>query len=265
MLGVPFQRRRRCFQNALVVTNMSLIDDYKNRTYINYTPSFIFAVLHEVTDEPFVWNEWLNINHKLGILQCYGNLLEGPKTPIIDRTGLLAPPIKSKLMDPIPEIGSFNRNFNELMLERAKNLIDRGLPIDVHYSGGIDSAAVLVALLQASKNWDQFTIILDDHSVNEYPLFFEKFIKGKLNYILENELSPIKYRPKTHLGVNGQGSAPIFGSIARNLFDKRHKPWTYVLENKLVYKSQSLNEQLIETINEHIVQAPFEINTPLIL
>lgn len=114
------------------------------------------------------------------------HVVHGFWTPI-DRTGTLPTAGLKMSCDPIPDATGFNKTLELVMLEEAKRVWANDGPVNVAWSGGIDSTGALVALLRTADRGDLDRLIVyytegwGLSSVGEYPLFFENFISGKLN------------------------------------------------------------------------------------
>jgi len=131
--------------------------------------------------------------------------------PLIDRTGTYNPGLKLKITHPIPFWdGKYDPGeFDLIMIKRVGDIVERyllGLPSGNRYcgehdvkdpnlyilwSGGIDTTAVVIAFFmymdelekkmgshsQAFNNiTNRIVIAYCDRSINEYPLFYEKYI-----------------------------------------------------------------------------------------
>ena len=61
-------------------------------------------------------------------------------------------------------------------------------PIELLYTGGIDSTAVLVAMLQTAPSQEilvrMLRLKLARRALTEYPLFFERYIDKRIEYTL---------------------------------------------------------------------------------
>ena len=70
-------------------------------------------------------------------------------------------------------------NFGNIMDKRAVEYIEagKGKPLCVHWSGGVDSTALLVALLKHVEKPSDITVIFTPESVQEYIWFYAKVLK----------------------------------------------------------------------------------------
>lgn len=107
--------------------------------------------------------------------------------PLVDRTGKLDTPFKFHVLHPIPSLGTDPGPLADLMKNRVRQLLDQYIrpgteqKLQVLWSGGIDTTAVVVALLEIAREDEKPRILIRycARSVTEYPLFFDKFIKDK--------------------------------------------------------------------------------------
>ena len=128
---------------------------------------------------------------KYNALDVMSNEIWNGSVPI-DRTGTLPTAgLKTSPATPIPQIpNNFSKSVEEICDEEALRLWETGKRIDVFWSGGIDSTAVLVAFLRTmpTDGVGRIKVVCDELSYKEYPLFFEKFILNKLSYYI-NDMS----------------------------------------------------------------------------
>lgn len=111
--------------------------------------------------------------------------------PLVDRTGTLATPLKLKVLHPIPKFQpNFNSTLPDLMVERAKEILQKypNQDIQVLWSGGIDTTAVLVAFLTCGLDLKQIIVRYCERSKAEYPLFFEKFVTNLRHELIEGHV-----------------------------------------------------------------------------
>lgn len=105
---------------------------------------------------------------------------------VIDRTGTIKTPIRTKSVFPIPTLRTMTSTFEDLCNERARFLLRHaegiGAPLYVLYSGGIDSTLVLVSLLKNATPEQKKTIVvlLSNSSIVENQNFYRDHIHGKL-------------------------------------------------------------------------------------
>jgi len=188
---------------------------------------------------------WLLRNDRLfGLSLFFG-------VPLMDRTGVLKQAVKIAPYSPQPpskdEVESFlqrsdvaidkelsdqenARNvLKSIMLREAEKLWQRcessSHPgsIMVAWSGGIDSTAVLCALLQTSEanssRLDRLSVLLDDESKSENPLFYcDQITKKKLRVVQRND-EPISTHAlrwskqcASNILVTGELGDQLFGS-----------------------------------------------------
>jgi hypothetical protein len=85
-------------------------------------------------------------------------------------------------------IDGFSKTFKQIALERAKELLSTGKRINVMWSGGLDSTAVLFSLLSQCTDTSKIRVILTYDSVVESAGLFDRHVYGKLDYVLTTRL-----------------------------------------------------------------------------
>ena len=134
----------------------------------------------------------------------------------VDRTGTIKTPVKVSVPFPLPKFRPMHRSYEEICNERATELIARAEKLDakiyISWSGGIDSTLVLVSMLKNATPQQQkrFIVLLSDLSIDEYPLFYETFIRGKLKTDTASALPVVLGTP--NMIINGEHNDQIFGS-----------------------------------------------------
>ena len=128
----------------------------------------------------------------------------------------------TKVLHPIPPFDpSFNATLDESMLAHAKRLwahaTEKKRSIELLYSGGIDSTAVLVAMLQTAPSKEHLTRVLRlklaQRAITEYPLFFERYISNRIEYtLLDDNVDICEHLDSEALIVTGELGDQLFGS-----------------------------------------------------
>ena len=193
----------------------------------------------------------------------------------IDRTGHFNPFHIS--YDPIPEVKEFNKSWEECCMEAAKNLWKLKKPIELFWSGGIDSSGALIALLETKSKSDILNIRYTQDSIDEFPLMWEKMVKDKNNPLPHKEmLDDLLFENHDIIKVTGECGDQCFGSDALHAnLDKYADNWETIFtwpNSKLFGKrfdapkdSQKNYEykktQLAEILFEHVDYSPVEIKT----
>jgi hypothetical protein len=90
---------------------------------------------------------------------------------------------------PLPEINPyFNKSFYQIAEERALQLLSMGKPINVSWSGGIDSTFVLFTLYKYANDKSQIKVYGTYSSVIESGDIFDRYIKDKFQYDIHTNL-----------------------------------------------------------------------------
>eukprot|EP00927_Polykrikos_kofoidii_P041631 TRINITY_DN35484_c0_g2_i1.p1 TRINITY_DN35484_c0_g2~~TRINITY_DN35484_c0_g2_i1.p1 ORF type:complete len:841 (+),score=127.23 TRINITY_DN35484_c0_g2_i1:123-2645(+) len=104
--------------------------------------------------------------------------------PLIDRTKTLSCQLKLEVQHPIPIKTADPGPLLELMRSRARELLDHHDPsigpLQILWSGGIDTTASICAFLQVCGDGEareKLVIRYCARSVHEYPSFFDRFIR----------------------------------------------------------------------------------------
>lgn len=147
---------------------------------------------------------------------------------LIDRSNALETPFETKILYEIPQkpIISNNLHYNDVCVDRAKEILEKNNDIVIFYSGGLDSTVVVLSFWLAIQNgigkYDQITIAASHHSIIENPEFWQKFIlpyfklesaNTTLNNVGNINQSQTRY-------VMGENADQLFaGGLTHNVFD----------------------------------------------
>ena len=177
----------------------------------------------------------------------------------VDRTGSCN--YFDMMYESIPSIDNFNKTFEECCMDAAKELWKLGKPIELFWSGGIDSSGALIALLETKSQSDILSIRYTQNSIDEFPLMWEKLVRDK-NYPLSDKemLSESLFEDHGVIKVTGECGDQCFGSDAlhKNL-DKHADNWETVLTWPDM--NQQSREQLAKVLFDQIDTAPIDVVT----
>ena len=137
---------------------------------------------------------------------------------IIDRTHTLDVGFEQKVLDEIPDrAADADTTFADVCDATARAIIaeatEQNQRIQVLWSGGIDSTVALVALINhlPKEDRDRLAVVLSMDSINEYPVFFRRFILRELPFrVIQPPITD--HFSDTGLIVTGEHGDQLFGS-----------------------------------------------------
>jgi len=185
---------------------------------------------------------------------------------LIDRTEANEFFIPIKILKIPYDKDNINKSFKQLCLERAEQLISKGKRINIMWSGGIDSTLALFCLMNKVNDKSQLRVILTPESIIESGNIFDKFIKNKINFILETKVARRCFFYKeeyenfnfnNEIITTGSGSDPL-NSIMRLKIPYEEELWHLKYENVL---SKFTNKNVIDFLNKSIKKFPKKIKT----
>lgn len=182
--------------------------------------------------------------------------------------------------DPIPVFDSnFSKDFGQVCLETAEKYWAGNDKITVAWSGGIDSTAVALSLIETKPTNKDLEIICTRTSIEEYPAFYDTH-KAIITIIENDDFFNVKYLEPTGVLVTGDVGDLLFGATRlvysyADGVDKKDQPWQDIFLKwddpfRLKTAVGVATEQpwgpkelasFIQIIEEHISVAPFEIKT----
>lgn len=89
----------------------------------------------------------------------------------------------------IPSSPNFNLSFAEVVEKRAKELLALGKPINVSWSGGLDSTFILFTLYHYANDKSQIKVYGTYNSIIESGHMFDKYIKNNFRYDIHTNTS----------------------------------------------------------------------------
>jgi len=178
---------------------------------------------------------------------------------------------------PIPVYDpNFDKDFGQVCLETAEQYWRDHDKILVAWSGGIDSTAVAISLLETQPANKTLEILCTETSIEEYPAFYNKH-KNVITVISNDDFFSLKYLQPDGVLITGDVGDLLFGATRlvysyADGVDKKDQPWQNIflhwddpfrLKNVSIDYTWGTTEttNFIQQIEEHISVAPFEIKT----
>lgn len=116
----------------------------------------------------------------------------------------------SDTVDPIPKPS--DKALSEIMDERALELIKQG-SIAAQWSGGVDSSALVLALIRNGISKEDLVICYDHNSIQEYPKLFSWFQEQGWNLKECEDWETTLSNIDTKIITNGWCADQMFGSV----------------------------------------------------
>jgi asparagine synthetase B (glutamine-hydrolysing) len=199
----------------------------------------------------------------------------------VDRTGMLNN-FKTSY-DPIPTVEDFNKTFRQVCLETAEQYwIDYDY-LEVLWSGGIDSTATALALLETKTATKKLVMVCTQNSIDEYPLFYDRY-KEFCQVLTSDEFFSIDRVNTPTAVITGDGGDQIFGSQLVVVEDadlhKTRSSWHEMLDWPDVFRQSKIKTKpnswppkiaakvpwtkeeknhFIEKLEQHTTACPFPI------
>lgn len=195
------------------------------------------------------------------IVQVNSVFSKNPSGIPIDRT--LSTQLPFKYYIPRPwKVPTQKWTLEYAMEQRVTNLLQQGQRINIMWSGGIDSTALLTAFLKHTPNLDQLRVLYSPWSTYEHPEYIE-FLKN-FNRLELVDFSGTRYMNWDFDGlfVQGDGGDELLASIDESFIDAYgidtlHMPWVDFFHKK------TNNTELIEFCQQHFALAGRPIDTVL--
>lgn len=103
-------------------------------------------------------------------------------------------------------------SYGNIAMDRARELLALDVPLYVYWSGGIDSTAILVALIRAGATREQLTVVCDNDSEMENGPFYDNHIDGVFptRHAVDVPRMLVEH-PEAHI-VTGELNDQLFGA-----------------------------------------------------
>lgn len=141
---------------------------------------------------------------------------------INDRTGMIKTPIKTYLPteSKLPKFEISHKTYRDCCHERVLDIVEKqnelDCPIEIMYSGGVDSSNVLISFIETlgvKEASARLVIVMTQESVEENPILWSKFIRP----YFKTESGSFRYHDthKKSIVVTGELNDNIFGYVPR--------------------------------------------------
>ena len=151
-----------------------------------------------------------------------------------------------------PEINPCNLSISDLMDKRAQEFIKKS--VTVQWSGGVDSTALLLALIKNGIAKDDLVIFYDVNSVEEFPKLYYWLRDNKYNLVHVTAWRKALGSTQTDLITNGWCADQLFGSM---FFHKNPQAYSFSLDRlftnmelPLGKVTKGLKEETIDAITQ---------------
>jgi hypothetical protein len=185
-----------------------------------------------------------------------------PRGIPVDRTMSIQMPVKFHIDRPW-QIPTSQWTLEQAMSARVKNIIDTKQRINLFWSGGIDSTAMVAAFLKNISDYSQIRILYSPYSLYEHPGYLENFLSNIANLELV-DISGDVYLNKEFDGIffTGDGGDELHASVDESFIN------TYGVEalnqnwRDFFYNVNS-NDKFIEFCQEYFALSNRPIETVL--
>ena len=191
---------------------------------------------------------------------------------IVDRTRTLDQGFEYSVLDPMPRWYSNAFSFQDLCEARGAEIVGEAVDseriIRVLWSGGIDSTAAFIAISKAAEkvNWTRrIQVLLSKESINEYPVFYDRYIQGKYPEIPVTPPIAECLDPAC-INVTGEHGDQLFGSLLLDPLVRAgiaEEPYEDVLPEIMIkqFANNIRAERLLSYLEPLIAAAPVPIRT----
>jgi hypothetical protein len=185
---------------------------------------------------------------------------------VYDRTGSV-PHYLRMVQDlyPIPKSDiSYNKSFFEVTEQRCKELLSLDQPINVMWSGGLDSTFVLFMLYHFANDKNQIRICGTYNSIIESGNMFDRKLKHMFQYNISNPVTNEVNYQNDGIYVSGMCGNQIFGPTDDMFATGGPAMFHHTLGTKeTIYESyeKNINPEFLEFLDPAIKASPRKIET----
>lgn len=185
-----------------------------------------------------------------------------PSGDIVDRTQTISQPWNMWVQRPWRSVGSQSMDLDRCFYERVQDLLGTGQPLNLFWSGGIDSTSMLVGFLKHTQDLSQLRVLYSTNSIKENPYFF--LLLQHQNNIDLIDFSGDVYLDQNFDGlfISADGADDITASLDASFYQSLswegiHKRW------QDFFNQQGADHALIEFYEHYCKFSGVEIKTVL--
>jgi hypothetical protein len=169
-------------------------------------------------------------------------------------------------LHPMPGVViNYNRSFWEITEDRCKQLLSLGKPINVMWSGGIDSTYILFALRYFANDPDQVRVYGTYNSVIESGDLFDRAIKNKFKYTINvAKQNNLNFEDPNSIYISGMCGNQLFGPTDNFFANGKEAMFHHTLGTpETIYEpyENNINDELLEFLKPIIHTSPRKIET----
>jgi len=185
---------------------------------------------------------------------------------VYDRSGSI-PHYLNMVADahPFPDnVSQFNKSFYQVSEERCKELLSFNKPINVMWSGGLDSTYALLLLHHFANDKDQVRVYGTYNSIIESGDFFDRRIKNNIKYDISIATSNGNKYNEDAIYVSGMCGNQLFGPTDNMFANGDRALFHHTLGTPAtIYESyeDNIDPELIQFLKPAIDASPRKIET----
>jgi hypothetical protein len=275
-LAITVFRLRDCFRQALtsdshVRSNVSVSErpnsqsrffrhkfEYASYTSIRYDGTVMKQLLYF---NPYAISSPEGRTSDIEKFSAFSKIFKSRIT-LVDRTGTVSTPVRTKSLFPIPTFRPMSKTFEEICNERGTELLQRaerlGIPLYTFWSGGIDSTLVLISLLKNAtpEQKKNMVVLMSGESIAENPNFYRDHIYGQVRR--DSSVTFFYLLGGDCLIVNGEHNDQLFGAetfgglIERFGANMLHQP--YNRDQFITYYSEKTGDPAVATFYTNLFE-----------
>lgn len=217
----------------------------------NEKPALEFFLSPDYTDELFSKYEKFGLNsHNV----------------VYDRTKQIPHYLKiTPDLHPMPSyVNGYNKSFWEITEIRAKEILDKNVPVNVMWSGGIDSTFILFVLKYFANDPDQVRVYGTYNSIIESGDLFDRKIKNEFKYKIKVGGYNHSNFEEDGIYISGMCGNQLFGPTDNFFSNGNTAMFHHTLGTpETIYESyeNNINPEILEFLNPIIKTSPRKIET----